>query len=196
MTDKIEKDLIYTAIHGTEDEKHKALNKLCVIYRPKLLNLIKYKIKDSFAAEDIAQATLLRIVTGIHNFRFDCDFYSWTYRIAMNEIIYYSNKEKKRQYLPIEVFNDTLAMRTNFKTNEVENKILTCIECLPPKQAKIFKLWCDGLSYEEISKQINMIVPTVKANMSHAKQKTIAAINRGYFIYQESPKHPKKCHLI
>lgn len=197
MDEKEEKEIIHLCVYGVGQQKNNALNKLLWFYRPKILDLTQRKIKDKAAAEDITQNVLIRVMHGIHQFRCDCKFYSWLYRIVTNEVAYYCTKEKKYEHYKLNDCNDTFAELVNHKKNEIEAKILTCIKCLPKKQGEILKMRClDGLSYEEISKQTGMVIPTIKANMSHARRKTIAAINRGYFIYQEKPKQPKKRHLI
>lgn len=197
MNENEEKEIIYNCVYGTEYQKHKALNKLLYAYRPRILELTKRKIKDMATAEDITQNVLIRIMHGIHQFRCDCKFSSWLYRIVLNEVTYYCTKEKKHEHYKLNDCNDIFSAPVSYKKNEIEAKILICIKCLPKKQAEILKMRClDGLSYEEISKQTGMIIPTIKANMSHARQKTITAINRGYFIYREKSKQPKKYHLI
>src|SRR5580704_6351005 len=75
-----ESELIRSAQRGDQD----AFEQLVRLYDQNVLRLAFNLLRSVEDAHDIYQEAFLRVHKNLHNFRFDCSFHTWLYRIVTN----------------------------------------------------------------------------------------------------------------
>ncbi len=75
-----EEALIRAAQSGDE----RAFEQLVRLYDQQVLRLALNLLRSPEDANDIYQEAFLRVYRNLHNFRFDCSFHTWLYRIVTN----------------------------------------------------------------------------------------------------------------
>src|SRR6202049_3092950 len=72
--------LIRAAQAGDQD----AFEQLVRTYDQNVLRLAMNMLRSPEDARDVYQEAFLRVYRNLHNFRFDCSFHTWLYRIVTN----------------------------------------------------------------------------------------------------------------
>ena len=150
-------------------------------YQKRTYRLVQRFVPNHEDALDITQDAFMRAYQGLGNFKSQCQFYSWLYRITVNLCIDFLRKKSRSEVmvyesdgsdeLPMANFPD---LRSDSPAKAAENKelriqIRKAIRQLPPKQRQIFILrhW-DGLSLKDIAAAVGRSDGTVKAHLFHA----------------------------
>jgi RNA polymerase sigma-70 factor (ECF subfamily) len=174
-----EKLLVQQLIAGNE----KAFRKIFDTYHKDVYAYSRSMLKISELAEEIVQDVFLNIWLHRERINPDLSFKSYLFTIARNLTYNMLNKAVTDRKLREEVFYNSVKEHnpTEAQIVEADYEIIKmkAIDQLPPKRKQIFKLSRDeGMSYEEISKKLNISVSTVKGQMS----KALATIRD--FLYQ------------
>lgn len=150
-------------------------------YQKRTFRLVQRFVPNHEDACDITQDAFIRAYQGLADFKSQCQFYSWLYRITVNLCIDFLRKKSRSEVmvydtgesdeLPMSNFPD---LRSDSPAKAAENKelrgqIRKAIRQLPPKQRQIFILrhW-DGLSLKDIAAIVGRSDGTVKAHLFHA----------------------------
>src|SRR5579863_2999893 len=88
--------LIRAAQHGDQD----AFEQLVRAYDQSVLRLAMNILRSQEDARDVYQEAFLRVYRNLHNFRFDCSFHTWLYRIVTNLCLDQMRKRKVRKEEP------------------------------------------------------------------------------------------------
>lgn len=91
---------IRKAVDGDEE----SLEKLIESTQDDIYNLALRFLWNPSDAEDATQEILIRIITHLANFRRECNFSTWVYRIATNYLINTKKRALEQQELTFEVF--------------------------------------------------------------------------------------------
>src|SRR5580658_9079055 len=75
-----EADLIRSAQRGDEE----AFERLVRNYDQSVLRLASNLLRSPDEARDVYQEAFLKVYRNLHQFRFDCSFHTWLYRIVTN----------------------------------------------------------------------------------------------------------------
>jgi RNA polymerase sigma-70 factor (ECF subfamily) len=92
----VEHDLIRAAQRGDEQ----AFERLVRTYDQSVLRIALNLLRSPEDARDVYQEAFLRVYRNLNNFRFDCSFYTWLYRIVTNICLDYLRKRKVRREDP------------------------------------------------------------------------------------------------
>ena len=127
-------------------------------------------------AEDVLQETFIKVFRYLDDFRYECSFSTWLYRIATNECIRFLNHRKEQTVSDEEIHEELMEklMASEYVDydNAMEVKFQQALLTLPEKQRLVFNLrYYDELKYEEISQITDTKVETLKANYHFAKEK-------------------------
>jgi RNA polymerase sigma-70 factor, ECF subfamily len=74
-----------------------AFERLVYTYDQNVLRLAYNLLRSQEDARDIYQEAFLRVHRNLHNFRFDCSFHTWLYRIVTNLCLDHLRKRKVRR---------------------------------------------------------------------------------------------------
>lgn len=155
-------------------------------------------IKDRELAQDIVQETFIKAFKHLHTIVDEEKLGAWLSTIATRTAIDYVRKEKKwNEIVTDDVYiNDKAVFQENATTgieeliiekqqNELMIELIDCLK-LEYKQVIILR-YLHELSYEEISKQLNIKVNTVKSRTHRAKKqlKEVFEQRLGEEVYYE-----------
>lgn len=158
-----------------------AFDTLFTRYQKRTFRLVQRFVPNPEDASDLTQDAFIRAYQGLGNFKNQCRFYSWLYRITVNLCIDFLRKQSRSEVLLYDTDESgELPManiadpRSESPAKAVENKelgahIRRAVRRLPPKQRQIFILrhW-NGLSLKDIATTVGRSDGTVKAHLLHA----------------------------
>lgn len=131
-------------------------------------------------ANDVLQNTLMRAWNGIDEFRGESQFYSWLYRIAINESLTFLQKQKAAQNISIDdeesFLSEKLEADDFFDGDKAQKALQKAILSLPEKQRIVFNMrYYDETKYEDLEKILGTSVGALKASY-HIAAKKVAYI--------------------
>ena len=148
----------------------RAQEKLYRMFASKMFGVCLRYSKDKTEAEDNLQEGFVKVFTNIKSFRHEGSFEGWMRRIMVNVSL---EKYRKQQLMyPVEdvsvyegrqVSNDIL---DNISAQEISE----LIQDSTPRYRMVFNLYVmEGMSHEEISKEMKISVGTSKSNLARAR---------------------------
>jgi RNA polymerase sigma-70 factor (ECF subfamily) len=159
----------------------KAFEPIVDRYQKAIFNVALRMLNDYEDAQDIAQSVFVKTFENLASFNPKYKFFSWIYRMAINESINYLNKRK-----PIEEIQDNVISRDKTPDQELLDRDLS-----DRVQAALMDLQLDarvvlilkhleGFSYREISFILEVPEKTVKSRLfSSRKQLRDILLKRG-----------------
>lgn len=128
-------------------------------------------------AQDASQETFVRIFRSFRQFKGECSFAVWIYRIATNEAlrILKQRREGRLSLDDPEAGADLLRADGYVDFNDLEAvKLQKAILSLPTKQQLVFNLrYYNELGYDEIATITGSTADSAKANYHIAKEKIV-----------------------
>jgi RNA polymerase sigma-70 factor (ECF subfamily) len=172
--------LIDMAVDGDEKSYAKLLNR----YRKPVYHVILKMVRNVDDAEDLTIESFAKAFRSLHKFKKDFTFSTWLFRIATNNTIDFIRK-RKLNTMSIEntytnddgdsVSIDVEDMNLNPQEETIklqkEEIIQVFVGMLPAKYQKLVRLrYFHELSYEEIAKELEAPLGTVKAQLHRARE--------------------------
>src|SRR6267154_5454562 len=87
-------------IRAAQAGDHAAFEQLVRAYDQSVLRLAMNLLRSPEDAHDVYQEAFLRVFRNLSNFRFDCSFHTWLYRIVTNICLDHLRKRKVRKEEP------------------------------------------------------------------------------------------------
>lgn len=147
-------------------------------YKTFMLSACLKYVRNKYEAEDILQESLIAIFRSIGNFKGDCSFKSWLYKVAQNKAITHYNREKRESmhHIAIEDYITVEKGRFSFEDKFIASdqlwKAMRVLAKAAPKQHTCFRLYyIEGLDHKEIAEDIDISESTSKSNCSRATEK-------------------------
>ncbi len=132
-------------------------------------------------AQDAAQETFVRVFRSFRQFKGECSFSAWIYRIATNEALRILERRRSERLSldDPEAGTGSLMADEYMDYSDLEAvKLQKGILSLPAKQQLAFNLrYYDEMSYDEIAAITDSTAANVKANYHTAKEKIIKYMN-------------------
>lgn len=158
------------------ETRRKAFTKVVEEYSEKLYWLIRKMVLSHDDANDILQNTFLKAWTNLENFRGDAKFFTWIYKIALNETITFLNRQRAINNISLDdadVFMlEKLRGDEYFDGDALQLKLEEAILNLPEKQRIVFLMkYHDEMKYEAMSEILGTSVGALKASYHHAVKK-------------------------
>jgi len=195
LSDKALRDynLVIEAIGGAQQ----AYTKLMGIYRDPLFFMMKRMVNNVDDAEDLTIEVFGKAFKMLNNYTPKYAFSTWLFKIASNHCIDFLRRQNKHKMLSIDesiendnnmadsLFHDEIMDPEERMINEQKEIILQdFIKKLHPDYQEILKLkYFYGLSYVEISEELNIPLGTVKARLFRSKELLLTTIKKGDFIF-------------
>ena len=162
-------------------EPEKGFRHLMAQYRDAVYWHIRRLVVSHMDAQDATQETFVRIFRSLSDFKGECSFRSWVYRIATNEALRILSRRQSDQLSlddsPVELGNmmaDEYVDYSDLEAVKLQNAILS----LPAKQQLAFNLrYYNELGYDEIAGIIGSTTDSAKQNYHIAKEKIIKYMN-------------------
>ncbi len=179
-----ETDLIREAQGGSRT----AFDALVRQYDQAVLRLAMHLTGSEQDAQDIQQEAFLKAYRYLGNFRFECSFYTWIYRIVTNLCLDHLRRRKSRredQAVVVDSSGEEMDLLTNVSderasanpARELERKylgqrILMALEELTPRERMVFELkHYQGLRLRTIGEMLNTTEETAKNTLFRATKK-------------------------
>ena len=182
-------DLIRAAQRGD----HAAFETLVRQYDHAVLRLAYHLTGSESDAQDIFQEAFLKAYRHIGNFRFECSFYTWIYRIVTNLCLDHLRKRQTRREDP-HVLTDSSGQEVNLLDRISDNRsgasperdlmrrelgarIAMALTRLTPRERMVFELkHYQGLRLRTIGEMLNTTEETAKNTLFRATQKLRSAL--------------------
>ena len=170
-----------------------AFDALVKQYEQQVLRLALHLTGSEQDAEDIYQEAFLKAFRYIGNFRFECSFYTWIYRIVTNLCLDHLRRRKSRredQAVVIDSSGEEMDLLTNVSDDrsganpgrELDRKflgqrILMALDELTPRERMVFELkHYQGLRLRTIGEMLNTTEETAKNTLFRATKKLRAKL--------------------
>ncbi len=183
-----ETTLIRSAQAGDQD----AFEQLVRGYDQGVLRLAHRLLGSSEDAYDIYQEAFLRVYKNLHQFRFDCSFQTWLYRIVTNLCLDTLRKRKVRKEEPATIETaegprDRMSMvedesagndpQRNLLSTELKQRIDSTLKDLTPRERMVFEMrHYEGMRLRAIGKALGTTEEAAKNCLFRATQKMRAAL--------------------
>jgi RNA polymerase sigma-70 factor (ECF subfamily) len=179
-----ETELIRQAQKGSRT----AFDTLVRQYDQAVLRLALHLTGSEQDAEDILQEAFLKAYRYLGNFRFECSFYTWIYRIVTNLCLDHLRRKKTRredQAVVVDSSGDEMDLLSNVADDrsianparELDRKVLgkkiqEALETLTPRERMVFELkHYQGLKLRTIGEMLNTTEETAKNTLFRATKK-------------------------
>ena len=168
-------------IDTLKESPERGFRMLMMKYQEPLYWHIRRLVVSHDDAQDAAQETFVRIYRSFDQYRGDCSFRSWIYRIATNEALRFISKRRQEV-----VSLESAATGVQFIAGDnyidyddkVAVKLQKAILTLPPKQQLAFNLrYYDELAFDEIARIADSTPSSIKASYHVAKEKIVKYMN-------------------
>ncbi|MBC7362304.1 MAG: sigma-70 family RNA polymerase sigma factor [Candidatus Aminicenantes bacterium] len=157
-----------------------AFSMLVKSYQNKVFGLAVNIVHNRETADDLAQEIFLKVYLSLPRFRFQAEFGTWLYQIAINHIRDYLRKHKKEKDdlrlddIP-EPGSEEKEVSLKLAENQEEERrkmlLRQKLEEMPEKYRLILSLRdIQGLSYEEIGKILKLSPGTVDSRLHRARR--------------------------
>lgn len=153
-----------------------AFNLLVIKYQKRLYNVIRKILIVHEDTDDVLQESFIKIYQNLNNFREESSLFSWMYKIAINESLFFIRNQKRKYLFSSVSYEDVLIeniqANSYFDGDEAQKLFQKALLKLPQKQRLVFNMkYFDDLKYEEISQILNTSVGALKASYHHAIKK-------------------------
>ena len=169
---------------GTSQAKQgdpEQLHNLVVEHADAVYRLAYSVVRDSALAEDVAQDTMVKAWIALPTFRGDSSLRSWIMRIAHNTAI--STLRTRRAMvtdpadMPERASISERTVERKVEGDEAMHAFIKALDLLDELSRSIVVLReVEGMAYDEISRVLNVPLPTVKTRLLRARRRLSAAL--------------------
>jgi RNA polymerase sigma-70 factor (ECF subfamily) len=144
-------------------------------YWDRLYRWLYHLTHDRHAAEDLAQETFLKVLTGLATFRTGSNFQAWLFRIAHNNFVNQKRAGKrKREPFPDDVPSSDDGPVTRALNREALQLLARAVGRLPTEFRAAFLLRAEeGLSFRDIAAALGLTEQTARWRVFKARQKLL-----------------------
>lgn len=191
-----EDELIRRAQAGETD----AFCSLARGYERRIYSLAFHYCRECQDAEDLSQEVWLKAYAALGTFRFESSFYTWLRRITIN--CFLNHRRKARAFPWSKSPTDSATIAENASGNNAEaatagwettqqnrlvvEKVMQALSEVTPQQRLIFLLkHQEGMTYEEIAKELGCSLGTVKKSVS----RTVAKLREKLGVNNETENY-------
>lgn len=174
-------DLIDKAVQEKDQQAYATLMKR---YKKAVYFMILKMIRDADDAEDLTMEAFAKAFKNLERFKKDYTFSTWLFRIATNNAIDFIRKKKLKTMSLNNTLSDDSGNAVTIDIEDDDNNpqdvyirtqriemVRIFVDKLPAKYRKLVQLrYFDELSYEEIAKELDKPLGTVKAQLHRSRE--------------------------
>lgn len=183
FSDKAKRDFELVERAKNNDDQ-KAFGELMIRYRKPVFHMIYKMVRNNDDAEDLTIEAFAKAFKNLAKFNPEYTFSTWLFRIATNNCIDFIRKKKLKTFsinssvtddngdsVQIDIKDNNLnPAEITMKKQKIEIMRLVVTK-LPPKYQLLVNLrYFDELSYDEIAKELDAPLGTVKAQLHRARE--------------------------
>ncbi len=154
---------------------------LVVKYQVPVFNLFLRMIHDRDEAEEMTQIVFIKAYEALPAFSFEHRFFSWLYRIAINQAL--NELKKQRRFVDIEKIKN-ISEEAIEKDSEKDHLLQNAVDKLKDKYKAVIVLkYFQQLSYKEVAFALNIPEKKVRSRLYDARLqlKEMLECNTDYF---------------
>jgi len=170
---------------ATEGKDQTAYAELMERYKKPVYHTILKMVRNIDDAEDLTIEAFAKAFRNLDGFKKDYTFSTWLFRIATNNAIDFIRKRKLktfslnssftndsgREAVSLDAPDKNLTPDQETIKDQKIKLVRIFVDKLPPKYQRLVKLrYFDEFSYEEIAKELNVPLGTVKAQLHRARE--------------------------
>lgn len=179
-------------IRAAQTGDHDAFEQLVRLYDQSVLRLATNLLRSPEDANDIYQEAFLRVYRNLGNFRFDCSFHTWLYRIVSNLCLDQLRKRKVRKEEqgsletasgPVDRMDLVAEERADgdpqrrLYSSQLESKISQVLTTLTPRERLVFEMrHFQGMRLRSIGDSLGTTEEAAKNCLFRATQKMRTAL--------------------
>ncbi len=167
MIDAEDRQLVEETLQGNVRGYERIVEK----YQKPIYNLAYRMTRDTEDARDICQNVFIKAYEALGSFNFKSKFFSWIYRIALNESINACKSRKRHE--PLDSLSDVASAADPvgaLAEDEISREIRRSIDELRPEHKALIVLkYYQGLSYLEIAEITALTDKKVKSRLFSAR---------------------------
>jgi RNA polymerase sigma-70 factor (ECF subfamily) len=149
----------------------RAFEALVEKYQEVVYNVGLRMLRDPVEAEEVAQIAFYKAFERLESFREGYRFYSWLYRIVVNESLDQIAQRKRRESIEESRPDGGPGVDEVVEARERSERLLDALATLRPDHRAIVVLkHLEGMSYEEIGQILDVPVKRVKSRLFSARQ--------------------------
>ncbi len=180
-------------IRAAQNGERTAFDTLVRRYDRSVLRLALHMLGNEQDAQDVHQDAFIKAYRHLSNFRFECSFYTWLYRIVTNLCLDQLRRRKSRREDPSTALDaggeemDLMANLTDGRASanparELERKVMSeaiqsALDELTPRERTVFELkHYQGLKLRTIGEMLSTTEETAKNTLFRATRKLRARL--------------------
>ena len=166
MTMKDDNELVQEVIHGSISSFEVLIDR----YQKTVFNMMLRMTCNTETAKDLTQEAFVKAFEKMGGFDFRFRFYSWIYRIAVNEMISWSRKRQSMERL--DMCESLPADMTESHAPETRTHLLRheLLRLDPDYRILILLKYFCGLSYQEINEVTGIPLKKVRSRLFIARE--------------------------
>jgi RNA polymerase sigma-70 factor (ECF subfamily) len=167
MAEQVDEELIRQSLEGNRE----AFGRLVDKYQRTVYNIALRMVHDTVDAEDVSQLAFVRAFQKLKTFNPKYKFFSWLYRITVNEALNFLKQKKQLEPYDEESPGELAESEVvEGEKEEVERKIQDgLMELKVDHRAVVVLKHLQGLSYAEIAQILEIPEKTVKSRLFTAR---------------------------
>jgi RNA polymerase sigma factor (sigma-70 family) len=179
-----EADSDYAVVKKVQAGDVASFDRLILKYRERVFGVIYNLTSNREDAADLTQEAFIKAFQSIHRFQGQASFFTWLYKIAVNNTLTHLRKNRMRRFFSLEKIQDdqtnseVLAQLTDKNgadrdayLRELQEKLNEAMQKLSIKHRTVITLFeIDGLSHSEIAEVMDCSEGTVRSRLHYAKQ--------------------------
>ncbi|MGA8263621.1 MAG: sigma-70 family RNA polymerase sigma factor [Ignavibacteriaceae bacterium] len=140
-------------------------------HKEKVRNIIYLTIGNANTVDDLSQDVFITVYKNLVHFRFECQFTTWLYRIAVNKCKDHLRKMKVRNiFIPLKE-SGSEPVYSGGEIKEEKEIVRKAISKLPDKlRIPLLLKDIEGFSYQEIAEFVQCEIGTVKSRIFRARE--------------------------
>lgn len=154
-------------------------------YEKQVFNIVYQMIHNYENAQDVTQSIFIKVYEKLDSYKPKYKFFSWLYRIAVNETLNYIQREKKNVELKWEISSEEHSLLEDCEEEDEKKCLHEAVESMSImyKSVIILKYFLQ-LSYEDIAYILDISEKKVKSRLFTARKKLRDyLIDKGYSIH-------------
>jgi len=160
-----------TLVQRSLDGERAAFEELVVRYQRPVYNAALRLLRDPEEAKDVAQTTFLNVFEHLADYDPSYKFYSWIYRIAVNESLNTLGKRKPLEEISGEEVDDSPGPDRHAESEQTRGAIEGALMRINPELRSVVVLrHVMHLSYEDMAETLAVPEKTVKSRLYSARQ--------------------------
>lgn len=169
-----DRKLIKLAQEGNEE----SFSELVRRYQSKVFSMALNFTRDRETADDLSQEIFLKAYLALPKFRFESEFGTWLYRVALNHVRDFLRRKGRIKEVSLEEIGEISVSEEGVEKMEKEREeerrkrlLRASVETLPPKYRIVLTLRdIQGLAYDEISRVLKVSPGTVDSRLHRARK--------------------------